>query len=109
MPPGDHNTREPPARWSGECSLVHFHSSGDSTLEFRRNGSDLHSTDRGGRAARCPFERLVKRGELQDCESPQLLLGIREGAILYTPLSILQSNRGPGLRRLQWTATDVDV
>jgi hypothetical protein len=38
-----------------------------------------------------------------DCEI------IREGTILYTPLSILQSNGGPRLRRLQWTATDVDV
>jgi len=55
------------------------------------------------------FERRVKRGKLQDCESPELLLGIREGAILYTPLSILQSHRGPGLRGLQWIATDVDV
>jgi hypothetical protein len=38
-----------------------------------------------------------------------LLLGIREGAILYTPLSILQSHRGPSLRGLQWIATDEDV
>src|SRR5271170_3877066 len=51
----------------------------------------------------------VKRGTLQDCESSQLLLCIREGAILYPPLSILQSHRGPGLRGLQWIAADVDV
>src|ERR1700687_2787083 len=113
MPPVDHRTREPHVRLSGErsgeCSLVRFHSSGDSTLVFRRNGSDFHSTDRGGRASRCPFERRVKRGKFQDCESPQLLLSIREGAILYTPLSLLQSHRGSSLRGLQWTATDEDV
>src|ERR1700731_4762476 len=109
MPPGDRTTREPHARSFGECSLVRFHSSRDSALEFRRNGSDLHSTDRGGGASRCPVERRVKRRKLQDCESPQLLLGISEGAILYTPLSILQPNRCSGLRGLKGIATDVDV
>ena len=40
---------------------------------------------------------------------PQLLLGIREGAILYASLSFLKSHRGPSLRRLKWIATNVDA
>src|SRR5580693_5769329 len=109
MPPVDRRTRELPVRWLGECSLVRLHSSRDSTQVFQRNGSHLHRTDRGGRASRRPFERRVQRGKLQDGESSQLLLSIREGAILYTPLSVLQSHRGPGLRGLQRTASDEDV
>jgi hypothetical protein len=61
------------------------------------------------RAARCPLERRVKRGEFQDCESPQLLFGIREGAILCTPLSFLNSHRSPSLGSIKWIATDEDA
>jgi hypothetical protein len=38
-----------------------------------------------------------------------LLLGIREGAILYVPLSFLKSHRGPSLRTSKWIATDEDA
>src|SRR5580700_6189952 len=109
MPPDARRTRAPHARWRGERSPDRFHSSRDPAQVLRRNGTDLHSAGRGGRAARCPIERRVKRGEFEDCESPQLLLGIREGAILYAALPFLKSHRGPGLWRLKWTATDEDA
>jgi hypothetical protein len=109
MPLDARRTREPPARLSGECPPDRFHSSRDSAPVFRCKGTNLHSTDRSGRAARCPIKRPVKRGEFQDCESPQLLLGIREGAILYVPLSFLKPHRGPSLRSLKWIAADKDA
>src|SRR5580692_1753521 len=107
MPPGDRKTREPHVRWFGECSVARSHSSGDSTLVLRRNGSDLDGTDRRRRTACRPIQRRVKRGKFQNCESPQLLFGLGEGAILHVPPSVFKSHRGPGLRRLKWIATDI--
>src|SRR5437660_1717621 len=109
MPPGDRRTRELPARRSAECSPDRFHSSRDPAHVFRCKRTDLHSTNRSGRAARCPIECCVKRWEFQDGESSQLLLGIREGAILNMPLSFLKSHRGPSLRSSKWSATDEDA
>ena len=78
-------------------------------LNSGASGRTSTAPSRGCRAARCPIERRVKRGEFQDCESPQLLLGIRVGAILHAPLSFLESHRGPSLRHFKWIATDVDA
>src|SRR5258708_5509754 len=109
MPPDDRMTRGPLARSPDECSLDRSRSFLDPALEFRRKRTDLHSTGRGRRAARCPIERCVKRGKFQDCESAQLLLGIREGAILHASLSVLKSYGGASLRHLKWIAANVDA
>jgi predicted alpha-1,2-mannosidase len=90
-------------RWRRELSRIRVESAN------QVQGDDLHTAGRGGGAARCPLERRVKRGEFQDCESPQLLFGIREGATLYTPLSFLNSHRSPSLVSLKWIATDEDA
>ncbi len=50
----------------------------------------------------------VKRGEFQECESPQLILGISVGAILYPSFFFLKSHRGPCLRHFKWRAAAVD-
>src|SRR4029077_19452178 len=93
-PPDDRTTRAPPARSRDECHPVRFRSSRDPVLGCRRKGTDLHHAACGRWATRCPVERHIKRGEFHDYESPQLLLGIRKGAILYAPLSFLKLDGG---------------
>src|SRR5579863_357936 len=102
-------TRGPLARSPDEYPPGRFRSSRDPPLQFWGKRPDLHGTGRGCRAACCPIEGCVERGEFQDCESPQLLLGVGEGAILYAPLSFFDPNRGPCLRHLQWITGDVDA
>src|SRR5690349_10711141 len=109
MPPGDRRTRELHARPPAECSPERFRSSRDPAHVFRCKGTDLHSTDRSRRAARCPIECCVKRGEFQDGEPSQLLFGIRERAVLNAPLSFLKSHCGPSLRSSKRSATDEDA
>ena len=70
-------------------------------------GTDLDSTGRGRRAARGPIKRRIKRGEFHDYESPQLLLGVSEGAILYAPLSFLKPHCRSRLRHLKRIASEV--
>src|SRR5258708_40057073 len=50
-----------------------------------------------------------KRRQFQNYESPELLLGVGEGAILYAPLSFLKPHRCPRLRHFKGIAADVDV
>src|ERR1700722_2357570 len=107
MPPDDRRTRGLLARSSGACSPDRFHSSHDPVLGGGRKGADLHNTARGCWTARCPIERRVKRGKFHNYESPQLLLGIREGAILYAPLPFLQSHWGSTIRRFKRLAGEV--
>jgi hypothetical protein len=48
-----------------------------------------------------------RRKSAQDYEFPKLLLGIREGAILYAPLSFLKSHCGSSLRHFKRIASDI--
>jgi len=58
-------------------------------LDSGARGRTSTTPAEGGRATRCPIGALRQARELQDYESPQLLLGIREGAVLYPSLSFL--------------------
>src|SRR5579864_5473002 len=109
MPPDDRMTRGPPARSPDACPPARFRSSRDPPLHFWREWPDLHGTGRGCWAAGCPIEGCVKRGKFQDCESSHLLLGVGKRAILDTPLSIFNPNRGPGLGHLQGIAADINA
>jgi hypothetical protein len=84
-----------------------FHSSFDPTLAFWRKRTDLHGPERCGWAARRPIESYIKGGEFHNHESPELLLGIREGPILNAPLPFLKPYRGPCLWHLKRFAAEV--
>src|SRR5277367_4823079 len=105
MPPAGRTTRGPPARSPVECSPDRFRSSHNSPLAFWRQGPHFHGTERGRWAARRPIEGRVEGGEFHDYESPELLLGVSEGAILHAPLSLLNPNRRRCLWHLKWLAT----
>src|SRR5215469_2087476 len=108
-PPGDRTTRVLPARLPDELPVRHCHSSRDPAPGLRIERTHLDGTVRGSGAARSPLERGVKRGQLQDGESSQLLLSVGIWTVLHAPLSLLNSYGGSRFRHLQRIAPNKDA
>src|SRR5262249_8262015 len=108
-PPGDRMTRVPRARLPDEPSLPYFHSSRDPALGVGSERTRLDGAGRGSRASCGPFEGGVKRWQLQDNESSQLLFGVSIWTILYASLSVLNFYSSSCFRYFQRIACNVDA
>src|SRR5262249_20712157 len=79
----------------------------DRRVELVVHGSHLERAGRRRGAPRRPLERRVQRGELEDHEAAELLLGLRERTVLHAPLAVAHPHRGARHHVLERRAVDV--
>src|SRR3954471_558750 len=107
----DRKATRRPYDWRATSSIAPRASSIPGSHEMAhltRHRANLDGAGAGGRAAGRPVERRVERGQLEEDESAELLLGVGVRSILHLSLSVLDAHGRARRIRLKRRSRHVD-